>query len=239
MSGIWDRFVSAACSTGVAHWPACAPTWQTYISPEALTNIFAAVFGALIGAIVGGIASFLVQKLSLQEQREDRASEEEKLLKDRLKLTIMTTMRIMADMQNVRQQLNNYRNMNPPDFKLWQAAHTLQFTPAFRPELTQLEALMRLNSQELINVSMWLYSEYGSMFSLVERYNHLREDYIERRWSLPSDRVDAMISNLQNLASFIDSNSQHIIVQTSYLQQLIGEKSKLYFGDLDFLKLEK
>ncbi|RYZ77704.1 MAG: hypothetical protein EOP04_30855 [Proteobacteria bacterium] len=75
--------------------------------------------------------------------------------------------------------------------------------------------------------------------SLVERYNHLREDYIERRWSLPSDRVDAMISNLQNLASFIDSNSQHIIVQTSYLQQLIGEKSKLYFGDLDFLKLEK
>jgi hypothetical protein len=198
-----------------------------------------AILGSLVGALAGGIASYYVQKRGYREQRDHREAEGKKLLEERLVTFVMTTQRIMADMQNIVNLIDIYKSSNPADSELWQVVHTIHFTPGINLNLSYLESVARLRSATLLNASMHLYNEYQAVVDRVSYYNSFRDRYLERRRT-SQDLLGRVTDerNMQNLVEFIEKSAREIVVEAARCQQLVYRHSVLRLGSGEFLKLK-
>lgn len=187
---------------------------------------------ALLGTLAGAFTTYLVQ-IRLK-RREQIASQ-----KDRLRLVVMFTTRIVADMENIRKLVELYRQINPPDYQLWQAVHTIEVAPLFKPELVQLEALIALGSRRLVTLAMHLYGEQAAIAAAIERYNGFRRAYVEARQDEKrSDKqLEAIRLNMANHLDFITNTSLEMIAEAAEVQKLLYSKSEAHFGNADFLRL--
>jgi hypothetical protein len=227
------------CRLSELSWKPCVSQWQDYISPEALTNVFAAILGAVVGALAGGVASYYVQQRVVAEQRADRETENKRLLEERLITFVMTTQRIIADMRNILNLINIYKQSGSSGSKLWQVVHTIHFTPGLKVEFSYLDCVARLGSATLINSAMHLYGEYQAVVDRVSFYNALRDRHLQARRNAEDfhGRIEDE-TNMQILAEFIEGTAHQIIAEAAECQHLVYRHSVSHFGSGEFLKLK-
>lgn len=193
---------------------------------------FQGAANALLGTLTGAFTTYFVQiKLKRREQIA--------LQKDRLRLIVMFTSRIIADMQNIRNVVEFYRQTSPQAYQLWQVVHTIEVTPLFKPDLVQLEALITLGSRRLVTSAMHLYGEQAAIAAAIERYNDFRRTYINMRND--ENRLDREVEmirlNMVNHLDFIAKTSHEMISEATEVQKLLFCKSRSHFGSADFLRL--
>lgn len=188
---------------------------------------------ALIGTLAGGFTTFLVQ--TRLKKREQAAA-----LKDRLRIIAMISVRIVADMDNVLKLIEYYRSTNPPEYELWKVVHTIDVLPGFKPDLSQIEPLIRLESNKLMTIAMHLYSEYSSLFAAIDRYNVLRKALLASHRKLDADEVEkeALRKNMIIHLNFIIETASLVRDESRELQNLLYVCSQRHFGSGEFLKLK-
>lgn len=216
------------CQLATQARPECQTYLEQVFTPDRVWGLVVPFCATLFGAFT----TFAVQ--TALKRREERQR-----LRERLIGFIMTTSRIVADMQNVQGLLNYYRETNNPGFELWQAAHTLQFTPGFRPDISGLDCLTRLRSAQLVDEAMHLYSEYAAIIDVIAAYNELRLKFTAaHRDSTVGDQETAIIwANMVRHLEFIETTAALIIEEAGSVQQLVFKKSKAALGSAAFLEL--
>jgi hypothetical protein len=222
----------AICEFSGVGWKACEPWWESYVSPEALTNIFAAILGALIGAIAGGLVTFWGQSIATRRQERER-------LKERLLSFLLVTMRIVTDMRDVRLLIMKYRRETPENFELWQSVHTFQMKQNISPDLAIIEALTGLGSSSLVTKAMHVISEYGGLMNKIAIYDQMRTSFVSDRRNIQvtEPMLAISVTNLKNYVSFIDRTSEDI-KEAEEVQRLLYSESRKHFGNVEFLTLD-
>lgn len=230
---------STACAFLERYLPYCAPWWERAVNVENLTTAAIAIIGALFGAVVGGLISHYTQMTVLKHQRDRLNEEDNRHLKNRVIMYLMTTIRIKADMENVQNRIEYYLQTALPDAKLWEAVHLIHVVRAFEPDLAYLNPISQLNSSKLLTESMWIYSEYLSIMSTIDQYNQIRTQYIERRNNATSqpDILTKLEKNMEVHVDFVKDSSRHLINQVDSVHNMLFVACEKFFGDADFLRM--